>query len=668
MKANKLIFLAALLVCSAAKADEGMWMVNAISQALVDKMQDKGLQLNANEIYNAEAVSLKDAIVSLDFGCTGSMVSKDGLLITNHHCAYGDVFNLSTPEHNYLEDGYWATSAEEEIHIPGKSVQMLDRILDVTDEVKALIESEKAAGKPAGSRRISYLMEKKYAAETGLEASLSLMWSGSRYYLALYVVYKDVRLVAAPPVSIAAFGGDVDNWEWPQHKCDFAMYRVYAGPDGKPAEFSGRNVPYCPKNWLKISAKGYDKGDFAMIMGYPGITHRYASSAESKYQTETALPISNKFRGEQMEIISRWMDADPAIRLKYSDRYFSLSNVQELQDGEVACCKRFKVVKEKKAIERKLKGAENKALLRELASGYNAISSARKNSIWYRETMVRGTSLALIATRLKNIKSGIDLEKEYAAIDMRVEKELFENSVRNYYTHVDSTMWGPYQVEVRDRFTRDGKEYDYKALSEYLWTDDYMTKEDRIFRFFTDVNIAVFNSAVDKLQGERTVSELGKEYTRTLYRHRLEKGIAQYPDANSTMRITYGTVGSYKRDGQMLPWQTLSGEILAKENRDSYDFTLKDSWRSLLKSAEQQLPVDFLTDNDITGGNSGSPVMNARGELIGLAFDGNKESLASDLYYTPGYNKCVCVDIRFVLWTLKNYAGMDRIYKELTIL
>ena len=668
MKANKLIFLAALLVCSAAKADEGMWMVNAISQALVDKMQDKGLQLNANEIYNAEAVSLKDAIVSLDFGCTGSMVSKDGLLITNHHCAYGDVFNLSTPEHNYLEDGYWATSAEEEIHIPGKSVQMLDRILDVTDEVKALIESEKAAGKPAGSRRISYLMEKKYAAETGLEASLSSMWSGSRYYLALYVVYKDVRLVAAPPVSIAAFGGDVDNWEWPQHKCDFAMYRIYAGPDGKPAEFSGRNVPYCPKNWLKISAKGYDKGDFAMIMGYPGITHRYASSAESKYQTETALPISNKFRGEQMEIISRWMDADPAIRLKYSDRYFSLSNVQELQDGEVACCKRFKVVKEKKAIERKLKGAENKALLRELASGYNAISSARKNSIWYRETMVRGTSLALIATRLKNIKSGIDLEKEYAAIDMRVEKELFENSVRNYYTHVDSTMWGPYQVEVRDRFTRDGKEYDYKALSEYLWTDDYMTKEDRIFRFFTDVNIAVFNSAVDKLQGERTVSELGKEYTRTLYRHRLEKGIAQYPDANSTMRITYGTVGSYKRDGQMLPWQTLSGEILAKENRDSYDFTLKDSWRSLLKSAEQQLPVDFLTDNDITGGNSGSPVMNARGELIGLAFDGNKESLASDLYYTPGYNKCVCVDIRFVLWTLKNYAGMDRIYKELTIL
>ena len=660
---NRILICAALLLSVAARADEGMWMVNAISKALVDQMQNRGLRLEGNAIYDADAVSLKDAIVSLDFGCTGSMVSPEGLLITNHHCAYSDVHALSTPQHNYLESGFWARKAEEEIHIPGKSVQFLQKILDVTDEVNALIEEQKAIGKPFGMRRISYLVEKDWSEKTGLEASLSSMWSGSRYYLALYKVYKDVRLVAAPPVSIAAFGGDIDNWEWPQHKCDFAMYRIYADADGNPAEYSESNVPFKPANWLKISTDGYSNGDYAMIMGYPGRTDRYSSSAKVRYMTETALPISNKVRGDQMAIIKSWMDADPAIRLKYSDRYFSLSNVQELQDGEVQCCRRFKVVKEKKALERKLKGPENKHILYGLDSQYKAIRKAESNLIWYRETLIRGTQLALVATRLKNIKSGIDMEKAYSSLDMRVEKDLFRYCVETYYTHVDSVRWGKYQVMVRDKFTDDGKKYDYDALCDYLWTDDYMTKNDRIFKFFTDVTIGDFNSEIDKVQGTESVSDLGKQYTRALYNYRLDKDIPQYPDANSTMRLTYGTVGTFKRDGVALPWQTKSSEILAKEDPSQYDFSLLPEWRALLRGTD--IPVNFITDNDITGGNSGSPVMNADGELIGLAFDGNKESLASDVWYTPGYNKCVCVDIRFVLWTLRNYAGMDRILKEI---
>ena len=659
--------LAALLLCTPALADEGMWMVNALSRALVQNMENAGLQMGAGEIYDAEAVSLKDAIVSLDFGCTGSMVSRRGLLITNHHCAYADVHALSTPECNYLEDGFVAAAEEDEIYIPGKSAYFLQRVIDVTDEVNALTDSLKAAGAPFGSRKISHLMETRYTARTGLDASLSSMWAGSHYYMALYRVYTDIRLVAAPPVSIAAFGGDVDNWEWPQHKCDFALYRIYAAPDGSPAVHSASNVPWTPSRWLQVSTAGYDEGDFTMIMGYPGRTDRYASSAKIDYLTTLSLPITNKVREDQMKIMMRWMNADPQVRLKYADRYFSLSNVQELQQGEVDCCKRFKVKGARSRMERKyLRGGANRRLRRDLSDKYRAIRGAEKNIIWYRETLVRGTRLALVASRLKNSRD-FDYETEYSTLDLRLERDLFRYSLEAYYEHVDSVMWGPYQTQVRDMFYDSyAKTCDYDRLCGYLWTDDWITKEDPLYRFFTDVQIKDFNSAVDKAAGEVGVAELGRRYTRALYKAREAKGEPQYPDANSTMRLTYGRVGSYERDGSVLPVFTTSAEILSKEDTTQYDFTLKPCWRSLLQTYRDE-QVNFLTDNDITGGNSGSPVLDARGRIIGLAFDGNKESLASDVAWTEGYNKCVCVDIRFVLFAIEKYMRLNRVLEEMEI-
>lgn len=652
-----------------AHADEGMWMVNAISDALVQKMENRGLQMKGNEIYSADAVSLKDAIVSLDFGCTGSMISERGLLITNHHCAYADVFNLSTPEKNYLEDGFFAASQAEEIHIPGKSVQYLQTMLDVTDEVNAIADSCKLNGKPFGMRKLSWILEKKYSEKTGLEASLSSMWAGSRYYMALYKVYTDVRLVAAPPVSIAAFGGDTDNWEWPQHKCDFAIYRVYCAPDGSPAPYSEANVPFKPALHLSISQAGYGLGDFAMVMGYPGRTQRYSSSAKVKFLQDDKLPISNKVRGEQMEIIRKWMDADPAIRLKYSDKFFSLSNVQELQCGEVDCYKRFKVVKEKKKMEKKLRDKEILGTVKQLDAKYTAIEKDQKNLDWYRETLIRGTNMNRIATKLKNkSKTNFSYEQEYGPLDMRVEKDLFFYAVKTYYQHVDSICWGPYQRELRERYRKaDDATVDFNALCEYLWTDDYMKIDDPIARFLNDVSIADFNRRVSMTEGKPDVSELTKKYTQGLYNRRNALGQVQYPDANSTMRLTYGTVSTFHRDGKKVPWQTFSDQILAKEDKSIYDFTLTDRWRELLIKAPESVPVDFITDNDITGGNSGSPVLNARGELIGLAFDGNKESLAGDCSWTDEFNKCVCTDIRFVLWTLKNWFGADYLFEELDI-
>lgn len=701
-----LLFFILLATCLRVSADEGMWMIHAINAALEKQMQERGLKLSAREIYNADAegASLTDAIVSLDFGCTGSIISDKGLLITNHHCAYSDVHKLSTPEHNYLEEGFWAMRSDEEAHIKGKGVYFLKKVLDVTEEVERLKESELAAGRAAGSRRLSYLMEKKYGEETGLEAWLASMWNGSKYYLALYEVYKDIRLVAAPPVSSAAFGGDIDNWEWPQHKCDFAIYRVYTAPDGSPAEYSEDNIPLKPSRKLNISLDGYKAGDYTMIIGYPGSTNRYSSSFEVNFDETLQLPITNRLRGAQMDIIKSWMDADPEIRLKYSDYYFSLSNVQELYSGQVECVDRFDVVEQKEIIEKELQewidaDPERKArwgkLLHELKTKYIAVEEPERDVNYFRETIVRGTLISRLNYRINSFKKdGIQtinerMLKEYDNFNLKVEKDLFRYAVEEFYLNVSREMMSDYHKDLYNRHSGD-----YDNITAEVWDGSFMTDitrrdsffaaghpyedyiSDPLYRFFQTMKVVSFNDRIIAAQGDVRITDTDREFAHALYQMRLDKGIAQYPDANSTMRITYGTVGGIEpKDGVVCDWKTTPAGILEKYNPSDYDFTLNDRQYLLYRSAEwgrwgsgeenSVMYVNFLTDNDITGGNSGSPVLNAHGELIGLAFDGNKESLASDVFYTPGYNKCVCVDIRFVLWTLDRYAGMTHIIEEI---
>ena len=703
-----LIILAALTGSQSAIADEGMWMINAIDAALEKKMQERGLELSAKEIYNADApgATVADAIVSMEFGCTGSMISDQGLLITNHHCAYGDVHALSTPEHNYLEEGFWAMRADEEVNIKDKSVYFLKRVIDVTDEVHALQEQLIAEGKPSGMRRLSHLMEQKYSKESGLEAWLSSMWRGSKYYMALYEVYKDVRLVAAPPVSSAAFGGDIDNWEWPQHKCDFALYRVYTAPDGSPAEYSEENVPMKPARKLTISLDGYKEGDYTMVIGYPGSINRYSSSFETDFDETLNHPVNNAIRGRQMEIIKGWMDKDPDIRLKYSDYFFSLSNMQECFSGEQECFGRFDVVEKKAALEKELQewieaSEERKEkwgdLLETLRTKYQAIRDIERNTYYYRETMIRGSQLALIMRRAHNPRNtagtGEKMLEKYAQIDLSVEKDLLEYALGIFVNNLDRKYLSQWQKDVIASFSKDGA-CDTKALADALWNSSIFTSEegiarlgrkevsneeiisDSLCRFVMDIKTTDFSNEQAAIEGKPSILDLKREYTHALYQMRLEKGIVQYPDANSTMRITYGTVGGFEpRDGMVCDWKTTSAGILEKHDPADYDFRLNDRQYLLYRRGDwgrwgagpdgKTMYVNFLTDNDITGGNSGSPVMNSRGELIGLAFDGNKESLASDALWTEGYNKCVCVDIRFILWTIDRYAGMTRIIEEL---
>ena len=692
MKCLKITLAAALLLFTTClHADEGMWMIHDINVALEKNMKARGLVLSAKEIYNADApgTSVADAVVSLGFYCTGSLLSDRGLIITNHHCAYSNIAKLSTPEHNYLEEGFWAMNSEDEIPVEGESVYFLKKVFDVTDELNELRDQLVSRNENAGSRRLSALMEKRYEESTGLTCIMSSMWAGERTYMSVYKVYTDVRLVAAPPVCIGYFGGETDNWTWPRQNCDFAMYRIYE--NGQPVS--------CEKS-LKISLEGYSEGSFAMVIGYPGRTDRYASSAEIDYQEKVELPFSNKLRGGQMKIISKWMNADPVARMKYSDWFFSLSNTQENNVGMAACYKRFHVRDEKLLQEEEMQRWINSSakardrwgeLLPELKEAYSEIYDIEEDKVFFRETVFRGTFISRYILRASNAKTPEkareNLIEGIEATDARVEKELLEYALMEYFTNLDNYYYGPYQKKIQDRFG-----YDYKAMAEFLWDRSLVSsksrveaiesvdevRDDPLRKFLMDSPVTVYNNRDGHLEKRNKANELEREYKRALYWMKLQKGEPQYPDANSTMRISYGRVGGFEPyDGVWCNWYSTPRGILEKYNPYDHNFNLDSRQKALLEkdfwgrwgfrvgNRRHGMIVDFLTDNDITGGNSGSPVLNARGELIGLAFDGNIESLASDTSYTEGYNKCINTDIRFVMWVLDRYAGMKRIIKEL---
>ena len=656
LQMKRIVLAAALLLCAAtAFADEGMWMINTIDRMLEKKMKATGLKLDGKMIYDEEKESLSDAVVALAFSCTGSMISQDGLMITNHHCAYSDIHALSTMGHNYLEDGFWAMRRDEELPVEGQAVYFLKKVFDVTAEVQALREEFDVAHRPMAMRRVYSRLEEKYAKvyEGQGELICSSFYNGNLYYMALYEVYRDIRLVAAPPVCIASFGGDVDNWEWPQHKGDFAIYRIYTAPDGSPAAYSPENVPLHPKKILKIDAGGLKDGDFTMVIGYPGRTNRFASSYAVEEILQIQNPIQASFRLDQMKIIEKWMNEDPGLRLKYADRYFGLSNVQEIREGEIYCYKRFNVVEAKRAEEQQLqKWLGDSDLIYRLGQKYEDVAAINQQIVYFQETLVRGTNLHRYANALARGDSAM-AERELSKLDMRVERDLLRYSLRQFFKYVHREYWGEYLQGLYDRF--DG---DVDAMLNEVF-------DGHVHDALTSCKIVQFNEQRDRIEAGESKSALEKEFKDAVYRMKLARKMPMYPDANSTMRITYGKVRSIEpRDAVSLASRTTTAGILEKYDPDDYDFSLKPDVLDLFQK-NTSVPVNFLTDNDITGGNSGSPVLNARGELVGLAFDGNKESLASDTYFVDAMNRCICVDIRYVLWILREYARMDTLLAEI---
>lgn len=674
-----LIMLSAL--CQAALADEGMWMVPSV---------------------NKKTAELCNYVVSIDFMGTGSLISGNGLVLTNHHVAYGDMFALGEGGKNLLEDGFWARTQEEEIPIPGRSVQFLRGTMDVTAEVEELIAS--GAVKPGimMMRKLGGIMEKRYKDSTGLEPILSVSWRGAKYYISLYQEYHDIRLVAAPPSRIGAFGGDEDNWEWPQQKGDFALLRIYTAPDGSPAAYAPENVPLHTDKWLKISDKGYREGSKTMIIGFPGRTDRYASSAKADYMTEVQLPIQTTVRGEQMAIISKWMDRDPEVRRKYSNHFFGLSNAQELYLGELQCYRRFGVADAKREQEKELDAWLDADTARRerwgdpvagLRTKYAAIASVEADVQYFRECIIRGFQLEPVVSRTLMLAHRYADEKvegvrnasrrDFNQTDPRVERELFRYALEAFFANVNPVRFGAYQKELKERF---GSDYD--AMCAHLWDGSWISKpeqiaeyldpandmrafidahvSDPIMRFYDDMKIVDYNRVIEALQGTPDISALTRDYTQAMYTMQVEKKRNPYPDANSTMRVNYGRVMPLEpRDAVKCSYYSTVTGILEKHDPKRYDFCLPDDWRAALAKAPAGMKVNFITDNDSTGGNSGSPVLNSKGEIIGLLFDGNKESLASEMLFTPAYNRSVNVDIRFVVWILREYAGLDRILKEI---
>ncbi len=719
---KSILTLSLVLFSLSVFADEGMWLVNLLNKQMYATMKSKGLKLTPDEIYNEGGTSLKDAIVALDGGmCSGSVISANGLMITNHHCAYGDIHALSTPAKNYLEDGFWAMKQDDEIPIKGKTVTFLRRVLDVTDEVNIVIDSLDKAGPRSVffGRRLSAIMEKRYSNQP-YEVSLNSMWRGSKYYMFFYETYSDVRLVGAPPVSIGAYGGETDNWGWPQHKGDFAIYRIYTSKEGKPAEYSPDNVPMQPKKYLTVSAAGVKNNDFTMVLGYPGTTNRYASSYEIQEKFSVLNPIISGVRRAKLEVWKKYMDADPVTRLKYSDKYFNISNYTDYAKWENKCIARFHVINELQAREKELqawinanpeRAAKYGTVLQNLKKGYEIKANITKIREYFRESMIRGPEFLNMGQRMNSLGNNLLKAKKenFSMKDEEVnsfvtkiadvsftqsspvaDKELFIVMLNYFLKEVPDSFYNPDFKKVLDSLGRNSQRF-----ADYIYDNSIITDSMRMRRFFNSprtlkdlfadpiisvvktLGIREYNAMEDSLLDAAKI-DLSKErglFVKAMYEMKNDKGIAQYPDANSTMRLTYGTVGPIEPyDAVYYHYQSSSQGIMEKYNPADYEFNLTSRMQDLLQKGDWgkwgqngKLYIDFLSDNDITGGNSGSPVMNAKGELIGLAFDGNRESMAGDVFFKNGYNKMVSVDIRYVLWIIEKYAGASNIINELNI-
>lgn len=702
-----------MLMPMSVKADEGMWFLMFIERLNHRDMQKMGLQLTAEEIYSINNHSLKDAIVQFNGGCTAEIVSKDGLVLTNHHCGYDVIAELSSEQKNYLKDGFWAANRKEEMKPSNLFVRFFVRMDDCTKRVLAVVTPgmSEADREKAINAEIAKI-EKENNEGGKYTVSVRPFFQGNEYYYFVYQDYKDVRLVGTPPESLGKFGGDTDNWEWPRHTADFSMFRVYANADGSPAEYSENNVPLKPKHYLPVNIGGVKENDYAMILGYPGRTNRWMPASGIEQNVKFAYPAWVEGAKTGMDGMKKYMDQSEAINLMYASKYAQTANYWKNRQGMIDALTKFGTAKTKAAQEKKFNAWANKPANKakygtavDNINKFYALTNEKSRHDNYMMQLFRTTSFGTIGRTLgrqldayvkadaaKRAQLAPAIEEMatemYKEIHIPAEKDILAAQLKLYATKATGYAIAPSVKKIAEENNNDFTKYVNAAFDLSIFTS-----MDRIKAFLALPNQAMLESdplytlTNDMLTHYNTKSdEIAKaqnDYSagfRLLVEGLRESkiGTIKYPDANSTLRLTYGKVRSLpadkRNDATINNYTTLAGQV-KKYKKGDQEFDLPVKVLEMQKNKDYgryadkdgSLHVNFLTDNDITGGNSGSPVINGKGELIGLAFDGNIEAMAGDVIFDAKLQRTINVDIRYVLWVIENFSGAKHIVDEMTL-
>ncbi len=682
-----------------ALADEGMWIPMLLQRNEAD-MQKAGMHISAKDIYDINNACLKDAVILFNQGCTGEFVSDQGLFLTNHHCGYSYIVRHSTVEHDYLTHGFWAMNRDQEIPCPGLTATRLVRMEDVTDQVLAGIDNNTTEQDRAKivEKHIKSITEKAVEG-THYKAIIKPFYYGNQYFMYVNEVFTDVRLVGAPPSNIGKFGGDTDNWMWPRHTGDFSMFRVYVDKDGKPAEFSKENVPYKPLKHLEISLKGVDEGDFTFVFGYPGTTQRYVTSDAVDMAANAENPVRIALRDIRLKHYNHAMNQSPAQRLKYASKVASIANGWKKWQGESQGIARLEGVAQKKQFEEHFQQwadhrLEYQNVLGDLHRNYDQMRQVRLEWTYFNEAVMASDFMnrAYKLWRLSNTSNQQPLADELLQANEGFFKDFDQHTVvdRAIFVETYVYMWkagyAPYlsgktASEVEQELN---KIYDKSIVNNRVAMDKALKDSKKFGKLAKDPAVMLFEKAYkaayadDKSQAfdeaNENISRLMRTYVKGMME--MQPGINFFPDANLTLRVAYGHVQGFQpRDGVYYkPYSTLEG-IMQKENPDIYDYVVEPRLKELYESKDYgryanskgELPVGFIATNHTTGGNSGSPVLNADGRLIGINFDRCWEGTMSDLLFDPDYCRNICLDIRYCLFIIDKFAGAKHLVDEMTL-
>ena len=707
------IIVSIMLVPTSVKADEGMWFLMFIERLNHRDMQKMGLQLTAQEIYSINNHSLKDAIVQFNGGCTAEIISKDGLVLTNHHCGYDAIAELSSAEKNYLKDGYWAADRKAEMKPSSLYVRFFVRMDDCSKRILAVVNPSmtEAEREKAINQEIAKI-EKENNQGGKYTVSVRPFFQGNEYYYFVYQDYKDVRLVGTPPESLGKFGGDTDNWEWPRHTADFSMFRVYADKNGNPADYSVDNVPLKPKHHLPVNVNGVKENDFAMILGYPGRTNRWMPAAGIEQNVKFAYPAWVEGAKTGMDNMKKYMDQSDALRLVYASKFAGTANYWKNRQGMIDALSKFGTAKSKAAQEAKFnKWANqpaNKAKYGNVVSNINkfyGLTNEKSRHDNYLQQLFRTTSFGTISRTLgRQLDAYVKADaakratlapqitematEMFKELYIPAEKDLLAAQLNVYATKSKGYAIAPMVKKIGDENNNNFTNYVNAALDLSVLTSvervkaflqlpsQGMLDNDPLYALSTDLTA---HSALRSDEIVKAQNDYASSFRLLVEGLRESKiGTIKYPDANSTLRLTYGKVRSLpadkRNDATINNYTTFDG-MVKKYKKGDQEFDLPTRLLEMNKNKEfgrfldkdGTMHVNFLTDNDITGGNSGSPVLNGKGELIGLAFDGNIEAMAGDVIFDNKLQRTINVDIRYVLWVIENFSGAKHIVDEMTL-